>query len=592
MQTIRNVAIKVHLESGTQELRVPNIAPFLLQMEKQLELARQIEEQTRRVNEANAAWGAATGPGGGMAPGPMGPAMPAAPGQPGGGLNVQPAVIDETTTAIREAREELDSFQAGLEKLKWESWERGVRVIEATAQAQRDAAQTAEQGAAAQEAANQRVAAASRQAQQGIMQAGEGFFRLSRAAVLLGASSDESFGKMIQGLARMQAYWDLFKGTAQIIGGLNKALVALQMAQAAAATTSTAAAGGMTLYARAAAVATAANTALVATFGVLLAPLVALAVVVTALAAAYDALTTSEAEAAEAARKHSQEEASRIDLHQRHADQLREIEQMRREQMDPAQRRDAAMGAADNDLRSAQYRSQRPDGGPDNRERALANLRGAMTDAQAALAGYKEVLEAERTRVALAREIAQAKIEEIEAQEKIIANAERALAIEEQKRDAFNAQFGAMNQFEQAETKRIADKIRAKQQLEAWEEEFAATHGGANSIAEIRAARGAAAGGGDVWAGTADAHKVTESQDALKSEMAKLTEAIKDLTKKQGAEGAAEAKNKYRAEIKALEEDFEKFTKMIGDKISATLDTMELIAARIRLIETNIQNGI
>lgn len=548
---IRNARIVVHLEQGKVLLRVPDLAPFIRQQERAVELTRQLAEESRRLNSTQTTSpGAATG------------------GASGGDA----AVLDfyrQQLALLKQIEDQLKRTASAASSVTFSPGGGGGG-------SRGDAGDKARRQADAfremQTAAQQSLGALGR--------LGEGSMRLGRAFVLLGVSTEGSMGAVIRGLARVQAYFDILKGGQQIVS----ALIALEKAAAAAKAAYVTATVGATAAQKFFTIAVLETTRALAVWAVALAPYIALVV---ALALAYDALTTSEAEAREEAERHVAAEREQLDLMQQQAERLREIAELRREAMAPADRRDAALAEAEHAAKSAEFGSRFASNTGGLGE--LDSQRAAMSDAQAAKRLYDEALRAERERVDAAKEIADAKIREIEAQERIVDIAKRALEIEERKRDAFRVQFGMLSQIEQQELKRIADKLRAGQDINQFEEQFIAERGGSEgqNIANARRGRrGEAAGADSVFDGIADAgNEMKEASDAV-------ADALKELAKLLGgADNPAAAKAKLEAEKKALEEQYKDFYKKNAEAVGKLVDLMSVIEKKIQDLELALLFG-
>jgi hypothetical protein len=237
MQTIREAKIVIHLESGRHELKVPDIAKFILQQQQQLDMTQKLEQETRRLNEAE---------------------KKRVNDELAGAAELR-RISDETSQRWRNTNE-AKFFQGKMagdrpasstgdqareafynQEINQTLKDRIALTQQLLAEEQKlKASQSGQDQAKAIDQQNRAV----RQYHEGLNQASEGVFRLARAAVLLGGS-DESMQKLIRNLAIVQAGYDLFKGTTQIIGGLAKAQDSLAKANAAAAASGTAASAGM-----------------------------------------------------------------------------------------------------------------------------------------------------------------------------------------------------------------------------------------------------------------------------------------------------------------------------------------------------------
>jgi hypothetical protein len=237
VQTIREAKIVIHLEQGRVELKAPQLAGILQQQQQQLDLTQKMEQETRRLNEAE---------------------KKRVNDELAGAAELR-RISDETSQRWRNTNE-AKFFQGKMagdkppsstsdqareafynQEINQTLKDRIALTQQLLAEEQKlKASQAGQDQAKAIDQQNRAV----RQYHEGLNQASEGVFRLARAAVLLGGS-DESMQKLIRNLAIVQAGYDLFKGSTQIIGGLAKAQENLAKANALAAASGTAASAGM-----------------------------------------------------------------------------------------------------------------------------------------------------------------------------------------------------------------------------------------------------------------------------------------------------------------------------------------------------------
>lgn len=517
MQTIREAKIIIHLEQGKAEIRAPDLSKTLADQQRYIELQKQLEEQIKRVNAAQQS---ASSGGGGSGSG----------GSRGGGT-----YEDRDRERILKIMQEEERSIARLRSAM-------IGLMEA-------ARQTA-----------------------------EGFFKIGRAAVLLGAS-DESLQKMIKSLAQLQAYWDIISGATMIVQGLVNA----QKAAAAAQAVYVAALAGSTLATQAFTVAVVEATAAVAGFALPIVAAVAVIVIaVTAIIGVWDLFTESQAEAEEASRelaaqiKEDAENAARV-----MRDYLAMMEaRISREQELKAlifDRMTAEEQAAD--IASRVERGGRAG----SRGQTIVDedlFGGAKGDAlnierQAALDAIRALMQQDQ----LKRDQVDAQKELLAAQLKSIEAAERDLEIAKQKERTFQIQFGMLQQFEQAQLKSIADRLRAGQDINQFEEDFLREKGGeaGANIANARAGRrGAAAGADDVFAGIPDA------MDAAAKSVDQLEKVLADLLAELKKGGSAiEAKARIEAERKELEAQYQDFYKQNTESIKKLADVVEQLNKKI-----------
>lgn len=496
VQTIREAKIVIHLEQGRMELRAPDLSKTLADQQKYIDLQKQLEEQIKRVNAAQQS---APSGGGGSVSG-------------GGGGTHEDRDRERILQVIKEEEQAIARLRTSM-----------MGLLRATSQT------------------------------------AEGFFRLGRAAVLLGAS-DESLQKMIKSLAQVQAYLDIMAGAMMIVQGL----VSAQKAAAAAQAVYVTALAGSTLATQVFTVAVIEATAALAAFALPIVAAVAVIVIaVTAAIAIWDLFTESEAEAAEASReraaqiKEDAENAAAI-----MADYLKMMDaRIAREAELKAlifDRMTAEEQAADIASRVARGNRAGARGQTIIDEDLFGGAKGTALEIErrAALDGIRALQQQDQ----LKRDQLDAQKDLLAAQLKSIEAAEKDLEIAKQKERTFQIQFGMLQQFEQAQLKAIADRLRAGQDINQFEEQFLREKGGeaGANIANARAGRrGAAAGADDVFAGIPDAmDAAAKSVDQLEKVLADL------LTELKKGGSAIEAKARIEAESKALQKQYEDFFKL------------------------------
>lgn len=532
MQTIREAKIVIHLEQGKVELKAPDLSKVLADQQRQIDLAKQLEEQLKRV------WAAQQAISGGNSGG----------GSSGGGgsssrLSYEEREHQKILNLMKQEEQAIARLRSAMSSL----------------------------GGAAQ-------------------QAGEGFFRLARAAALLG-SSNESLEQMVKNLAEVQAYWDLFAGTLAIIQAVTNAQKALAAAQAVYVT----ALGASTLATQAFMVALIEATAALLAF---LTPFIIIAAVIGAViwagVAAWDALTTSEEEAKDAAKRYAEqvqkETQAAIDLLERYMKLQSELEAAQRSQMSLSEQQ-ASLAV-----------SRKTAAGTAVGLMDLGNSGPAAAMKQEFEAARQYALEANRLaneEIALAMkrrdaevDIRQEKIKQIESAERALEAAQRQKQIEDDKLRSFQAQVGALAEFERTQLINIRNRLRAGEQINPFEEEFLAEkggEGGRRAADSIRAKRAADAGFGvDFWEGTAGAGAAKDMADASE----KVAKALEELAKLLGDAGsAAEAKAKYEAEIKAIDEVHAKELEAIKDAAQENIKTFEEIVKQLKELQQAVLTG-
>lgn len=536
MQTIREAKIIIHLEQGKVELKAPDLSAYLKQQQQQIDLAKQLEEQLKRVDAAQRAANSGASSGGGSSGG-------GGSGGGGGRQSYEERSMERTLKLMQEEERALARLRSAMSAL----------------------------GGAAQ-------------------QAGEGFFRLARAAALLGASND-SLQQMVKSLAEVQAYWDLFAGTIAII----QAMLLAQKAVAAAQAVYVTALAASTLATQAFMVAVIEATAALVSFLIPFAVVAAIVGgVIIAAMAAWDALTTSEEEAAEAARAYNEA------VQKGFGDNLARLEKTLELQQELAAASRAQMTLAE---QQASLAGSRASSGAF--ARGVVNRLGDIDPAargQALDAAKQAAMEAirfgnEELALAIKRrdaevEIRQEKIKQIESAERALQTAERQKQIEEDKLRAFQAQVGALSKFEQDQLINIRDRLRRGEQLNQFEEEFLAQNGGEGgrkAVNDIRSKRGAAAGFGvDFWEGTAGAGAVKDMAKASED----VAKALAELAKLLGDAGsAAEAKARYEAQIKVIEETSAKEIEALKKAWDQNLETLTTITEKLKELEQAVITG-
>lgn len=431
-----------------------------------------------------------------------------------------------------------------------------------------------------------------RQADAAIREVGEGLYRVARAAVLLGVDSESGLGQMLQDMLRLQAAFDLFKGIGQIVRGTTAAIESLQLAVAAnAATTATASSAQAALnteLAVTAAGATAAGTALSAMLGVL----GLLAVAVVAVAQAIDNLTTSEAEAAEQAREMAK---AAEEGRQRYRDWLSEAATLEKQLGDQIIERGTAEQRA-NELAARVARGQQAGGrvrriiddgvfgsGTASQAAALEREKDAITGALAALDKLGRM---EQERLESAIKSRDAKIDEVKRAEKLVSLSQRAYDLEQQKLRSFQAQIGAASKLEQQQLIAIRDKLRAGQDISAFEENQLAQLGGEqgrNIVETRRASRGAAAGfGSDFFSG------IDGASDGMKDAAAELAKAAQQLKEITSGASAAETVARLEKEKQELERQLEAFYQGQAEQARGMVESLKIITKELSDIKLTL----
>ncbi len=424
-------------------------------------------------------------------------------------------LVDQLTVATLKALEAQDKLT------KAAADDAAARAFQQQAQSQDKAAQSSQQLSAAYQ------------------NIGSGVFRLARATVLLGADSDESFQKMIRGLAYVQAGFDLFKGTTQIVKGLAAAETAMAAATAAETVATVANTGAHAANAAAKTTSTAASLAsagaakvvAAATNPVTLAIVGLTAVIMTGVEA-WDYFTESAKEAAEAQERYAAMTEKIASSIQKEVELSREVAAMRREGMDPAAQADAmgasgamARGGGEANVAIAKaLGASNPATEKQFREGARGDFQNSLNDLKAERDLRKQILDSEIS----SRDET---IRKIEQQEKLVQSAQKQLDLEKEKVKAFQAQIGSLTKLEQDRLVDIRDKLKAGKSLSRFEEKQLAEDGGDQGrgiVDAIRAKRGEAAGfDKDFFKGIEGA--ATGVDDAAKA-LKEVAEALKAIT--------------------------------------------------------------
>jgi hypothetical protein len=593
MQTIREAKIIVHLEQGKVELKAPDISAFLAQQERQLDISTRIANEAERLQRTLSS----------LSMPAISPAVPSAPSSPGGGGGAAPG-SKEASDQLQRQIELTKQLQEATEKLTG-----ALQRAAATAPISGGSGSSGGGGGGArggtyEERDRERILKIMQDEERAIarlrssmsalgsaaQQAGEGFFRFARAGVLLG-ESNKSLESMVKNLAQVQAYWDLFAGMLSIVQALANAKKALAAAQAA----YTLALAGSTLATQAFTAAVIEATAALLAF---LTPFIVIGVIIgaaiLAAIAIWDALTVSESEAAEAAKQYTEavQKGTEVAI-KALQEQLKleeELESMRRSMMSDSEQQVSLAGSRAGSAALASGLLDRSSGvDPAARKQFLEAAREASM--QAAKFANEEMALAMKRRDAEV-DIRQEKIKQIEAAEKALQTAQRQKQIEDEKLRSFQAQVGALAEFERTQLINIRNRLRAGQDINQFEEEFLAEkggEGGRRAADSIRAKRAADAGFGvDFWEGTAGAGAAKDMADASD----KVAKALEELAKLLGdANSGAAAKAKYEAEIKAIDEVHAKELEAIKDAAQENIKTFEEIVKQLKELQQAVLTG-
>ena len=415
----------------------------------------------------------------------------------------------------------------------------------------------------------------------------DGVFRLTRAAVLLGSSSDESFKKMIQGLAMVQGGFDLFKGTQQIVQALEKAQTALAKATAAAAAAQALETSAQVAGAAASAALTAKTVALIAAKKVLAAVTNPVVLAITFLVgvigtavSAYDKLTIS----AEEQKKINDEVTASVERHiaalERQADRQDEIAKLRQSTMTDAQRaaslfgRRADIGNIEQGSQDAQHTS-----GPGQKAALEFNSRLARRNAA-------DLQEAKQLKAQILQEEIKSRDEQIRAiqnQQQLVRDAQKHLDIEKEKVRQFSAQAAGLSDLEKQQLRGFRDRLRGGGNLTRAEEDQFARIGGeqAEGIVTFRRAKRGAAEGFDenFFKG------IEGASTGLKDASDALDEVVAALKKLVGESTAPAKIAELERQKAALTKSFEDFAKLYNKEINRLINVLEANGEKIRQLE-------
>lgn len=374
------------------------------------------------------------------------------------------------------------------------------------ADADAKAAQAAEAAAAKQRAGTLKVLEVTGQL-------GEGTFQLARGFAFLATSTDDNFREMLATIAKFQGAFDLVKGGTVVIKGLMEGTVALKAATGAAtvgAALFSTAIKGITV---AAGVASTAIKGLIAATG----PLGAIVLLIGAATAAWIAFSESSDNATESAKGLREELERQLKLRQ----DIRNIQDQSADErlgllsdnkkIEEIGTRSVIRGGRDQLLANKQAKIE------DFRDTEISNggNSGIYDTILLDIAKQRSELarqdkEDQRVLYDLATRKADAQERELEKAKQVneanikgLETAREKLRVEESKLQSINAQFGALTKGEQEELKRLAEKVKAGEELNRRELERAERLGGnltRDFVERQRARQGEAAGASDIGA--------------------------------------------------------------------------------------------
>lgn len=449
-------------------------------------------------------------------------------------------------SVIRRGKIIID-LEAGKVELKAPDLDKVLRAKEESLRLSREEAEAVKQNYDDYGERLERVSQLYKQAARDNQQLVEGIARLARGIVLVSGSN-----KSIEELARSLA---VVQGVADILIGSFKTIAALLAAS----------------------------------------PFVQAAVAIAAIAVAFDALTTSQAEADEAALKYidtlrtiQNAEAEREDFRRRALQGSQSLAEQIAAAQSQFNRRDFdARDLADKALNDPLFQR--------NKEIQQASLEFASDMLKGQIGLLDEIVDKERQRTDQLKMQKDEQIEAIQNQQRLVDGAERLLKAEQDKLRSFQSQAGQLAKFEQDQLKAIRDKLKGGQDISSFEEDFLADKGGegGRNIAEARRARrGAAAGfGDDFFSGIADAGNAAGTGGIARAaeELRKVTEELKKLT---GGQGSAEAIAKLQREKDALERQYTEFYEKSAKQIKRLVDVLARVDDKIAELErANLENN-
>lgn len=461
---------------------------------------------------------------------------------------------------------------------------------------QEEAARAQAQNAAQQQQQNrsdaiEQEAAAQRQLAAAYREAGEGVMRVARGFVLLTGASGESLQKMVKGLAIVQGAFDLFAGSQKIIDNLAKAeeaLAAAQAAQTAVTTTNTVATVANTAakasLSTASLAAAAGTRALAAVTNPVTLAIAALVAVVMAAVEGWDYFTTSAAEAREATL--AEAEATRIltDAMGRQLETTRQLADLRRTTMTDDEKRRSLIDQQDRSVAAGKVQVDFASGQGAEGELAARNFAAGQYSAAAAALKERDAMEKSILDTQLKQRDAQ--IDAIEAQQKLVESAEKQLDIERQKSDQQLAQIGRLSENQQRQLKELRDKLLNGDDLTRGQEKRLEDLGGeaGRGIVDARAKRRAEAAGfgPDFFKGIEGAS--TGMDDAAKA-LKEAAEALKAIT---GGATAAAKVAELEADKKKLEAAFADYRKSLAAEIEGLIAVAQANAERIHELEITV----
>jgi hypothetical protein len=457
-------------------------------------------------------------------------------------------------------------------------------------------------------------------------QVGAGAFQLARGFAFLATSTDENFQKMLQTIAKLQGGFDIISGGASVIKGMVQGMAALKVATGAATVTNALYSASHLVVAGTAAIATAAVTALKVALGPIGLIITGIGLAAAALAGAWNLLASSQEAVKKSIPEITEEQKklnSVLEIQLKLASDLRSIER------DAADKKLSLMddsektGTLEDRIAEGKIRAEQLEGEIDLIKRYVGERRKAFEDSKQGFFGNggfargaldaisfgatasNENFDTSSREVDLldrARQAAQVAREQLNDQEKLVEVKKRAkdvaseqlekerqlvaeaqkgvetakqrLQVEESKLQSINAQFGALSKEEQVELRRLAEKVKAGEELNRIELQRASQLGGdltRDFVQRQQAAAGQAAGAADI--GAAFGNNINAGRDQAQA-------GIEDAIRKQAeAEVRAEV---AQTELTKATEAFEATTRLL----SGLIDQAAELGKRVKELES------
>lgn len=178
---------------------------------------------------------------------------------------------------------------------------------------------------------------------------------------------------------------------------------------------------------------------------------------------------------------------------------------------------------------------------------------GVSAALESAVVAQQRLVEAEKSRTEALKQQAQVRNQAVAAAQQELAVAQQSLDVEKKRYQSTLARFGALKETEQAELKRIAEKVKGGGEVSSTEARFLQQTGIGGDIAQKHfAGAGAAAGGNDVLGILGEGAGVQGAEAGVAAASAKVKTAQEELadTTKQ----VADAMGSFKTELQKLAE--------------------------------------